>query len=164
MALAVTVNVSMIDAKGKTSVTKIRVPSGFVLSQYAEFAQGIGQIICDMTDGAITAISVSVPVSLSGATIRGTALGIADIAKKLLVMARSSVTGLVGKFFIPTYDEDNSVSGSDQADTSDTEVAAFISIVEGGINVSGTVIAPIDMRGNDLVEVSEAREIFRKFG
>jgi hypothetical protein len=160
---AVTINVTMLDAKGKSSVTKIRVPTGFTLSQYASFAYAIGQLICNMTDGAITNISVSVPVDLSGATIRAFATTIADVAKKLLILARSSVTGLFARFTIPTYNEGNSITGSDQADPADPDIAALIALVEDGVNVGGVFIQPCDLRENDLVDVSEAREIFRKF-
>lgn len=161
---AVTVNVTILDAKGKSSITKIRVPTGFVLPQYAEFGVAMGQLIANLNEGVITEVSVSIPVDLSTATIRAAAMSVADVAKKLLVIARSSVVGLLGKFNIPTYDEINTVSGSDQADLADPGIAAFVALVESGVNVSGTFIQPVDLRGNDLEDVSQAREIFRKYG
>lgn len=164
MALAVTVNITILDAKGKSSTTRIRVPTGFVLPQYAEFGVAIGQLIANLSEGVITEISVSVPIDLSTATIRAAAMNIADVAKKALFMARSAVSGLFGKFFFPTYNEINTVSGSDDLDSADADVAALITLIESGVNVAGTFIQPIDLRGNDLVDVSEAREIFRKFG
>lgn len=164
MALAVTVNIVTTDQKGKSSLTKIRVPSGFSINQYAQFAQAIAQLVANLSDGGITEVSVSLPISLSGATIRGAALAFADIAKKALFFARSAVTGLFGKFFVPTYDETNTVSGSDAINVVDPDVAAYIAILENGVNVSGEIVQPIDLRGNDLVDVTQAREIFRKFG
>lgn len=164
MALAATINVTIADAKGKSSITKIRVPNGFTITQYAEAGVALAQLIANLSEGVITEVSVSLPVSLSGATIRAAAMSIADVAKKALFMARSSITGLFGKFFIPTYNEINTVSGSDQLNDADADVAALVAIIENGINVSGVFIQPCDLRGNDLVDVSEAREIFRKFG
>lgn len=82
MALAVTVNYSFIDAKGKSSSTKVRVPSGFSVAQYTEFAIAMGQLMSNLSDGAITEISVGIPVDLSGATIRAAANNVADVAKK----------------------------------------------------------------------------------
>lgn len=165
MALAVTINFSFLDEKGKSSVTKIRVPSGFSINQYVEFATAMGQLVGNLSDGAITDISISLPINLSGATIRAAAENWADVAKKALFMVSSAVTGLVSKFFFPTYDESNgnTVDGTDQLDVADPEVAAMIGLIENGVNVSGEIIQPIDLRGNDLVNVTQAREIFRKF-
>jgi hypothetical protein len=39
MALAVSVRFDFQDQKGKTSFTKVRVPNGFSIAQYTEFAQ-----------------------------------------------------------------------------------------------------------------------------
>ena len=164
MALAVTINVTIADAKGKSSVTKIRVPTGFSLTQYGEAATAFAQLICNLTDGIITEVSVSVPIDLSGATIRAFATSIADVAKKALFVVRSSVAGLYSKFFFPTYNEGNNITGSDQLDIADADVAAMISLIETGVNVSGFIAQPNDIRGNDLTDVAEAREIFRKFG
>jgi hypothetical protein len=164
MALAVSLNFTVLDAKGKSSITKIRVPTGFSVTQYAEAASALAQLIANLSEGAITDVSVSLPLSLSGATIRATALGIADVAKKALFVARTAVAGLFTKWNFPTYDEVNSVAGSDDVNEADTEVAAMIAILEDGINVSGTIVTPRDARGNLIDSVSEAREIFRKFG
>lgn len=160
---AVSVHFTILDEKGKSSKTTVHVPTGFSVSAYAQFAQSMAQIIANITEGQITEVSVSLPLSLSGATIRAVALTGADIFKKLFVQARSTVAGLVGKFNIPTYDEVNTIIGSDQANEADAQIAALIAIVEGGANISGEVVRPVDLRGNNLVDVSIARETFRKF-
>lgn len=160
---AVSINFTILDAKNKSSKTSIHVPTGFSIAQYAGFATQMAQLIALISDGQITEVSVSLPLNLSGATIRAAAVVTADIFKKLFLQARSSVTGLIGKFFIPTYDEANTLAGSDQANQADTEIAALISVIENGVNVSGEVVQPVDLRGNDLVDVSIAREVFRKF-
>ena len=160
---AASVNFTILDAKGKSSITKIRIPTGFTIAQYASFAVAMGQLIANLSEGAITEMSVSLPLTLSGATIRATAIGIADVAKKALFIVRSSVAGLFAKFFAPTYNEVNTVSGSDQLDAADPDVAAYVAILEGGINVGGQVIDPRDLRGQTLDTATEAREIFRKF-
>lgn len=160
---AVAVHFTIIDEKGKTSKTSVHVPTGFSVAQYTAFAQSMAQLIANIIDGQITEVSVSLPLSLSGATIRAVALAAADIFKKVFFQARSVVAGLVGKFNIPTYDEANTITGSDQVDQSDTEVAALIALIENGANISGEVVQPVDKRGNDLSTVSIARENFRKF-
>lgn len=164
MALAVTVNYTFTDAKGKSSMCKVRVPTGFSLTQYGEFAVAMGQLVANLSDGAITDISVGIPVNLSGATIRGAALSFADVAKKALFMAASSVSGLFAKFFIPTFDEANVTSGSDEINAADADIAAYVAVIESGITTGGETVQPIDVRGNDIADVTEMREIFRKFG
>jgi len=160
MALAVTVNFTMVDSKGKSSITKVRVPSGFSVSQYTEFAVAMAQVIANLSDGGITNISVGIPLSLSGATIRAVAGLAADVAKKALLQAGSAVAGLFARFTIPTYDEAHSTTGSDEIDQADPDVAALIAIYEAGAGGA----SPIDLRGNNLTDVTLAREIFRKFG
>lgn len=164
MALAVTVNYTFTDAKGKSSICKIRVPTGFSLNQYSEFAVAMAQLVANLSDGAITDISVGVPVNLSGATIRGAALNFADVAKKALFTARSAIAGLFAKFNIPTFDETNVTSGSDEINAADADIAAYVAVLESGITTGGETVQPIDVRGNDLVDVIGMREIFRKFG
>jgi len=164
MALAVSLNFTVLDAKGKSSITKIRVPTGFSVTQYAEAAAALAQLIANIIDGTITDVSVSLPLSLSGATIRAVALSIADVAEKALFVARTTIAGLFTKWFFPTYNETNTVAGTDDINSGDADVAAMIAILEDGINVSGTIVTPRDARGTLIDSVSEAREIFRRFG
>lgn len=161
--MAVTINFTITDAKGKTSLTKVRVPTGFSPSQYGEFALAMGQIIATLSDGAITEISIGVPLDLSAASLKLVASTVADAAKKAFFGVVSSVSGLFAKYIIPTYDETHTVSGSDTIDTSDADVAAFIALIESGTTVGGTPIAPTDKYTNDLDDVNIAREQFRRF-
>lgn len=159
MALAVTVNFTITDAKGKSAVTKVRVPTGFSLADYSQFAIAMGNLIAAVSDGVITDISVGIPLSLSGATIRAVANTTADIAKKALLNAASAIAGLFTRYNIPTYNEAKTVDGSDEIDTSDPDVSALIAVYESG--AGGT--APVDARENDISDITTAREIFRKF-
>lgn len=160
---AVRINITVVDKKGKSSKTSIPVPLGFTLSQYAEAGVALGQLVADLSEGQITEINVSIPVDISAATIRAAAMAAADVAKKLLIVARNAAANLLARFNIPTYDEINTVIGSDQADTTDPGIAALISIIEDGVNVAGVFIQPVALRGEDLDEVLQTREIFRRF-
>lgn len=164
MALAVTVNFTILDSKGKSSVTKVRVPTGFSIPQYGEFAVAMAQLISAISQGSITDVSIGLPLNLSAATIRSVAISTANVAEKALFMVRSVVSGLFGKFFLPTYNDSLSVTGSDDIDQADPDVAAYMAILEDGVNTAGGVINPVDLRENDLSSVTEAREIFRRFG
>lgn len=159
MALAIGINFTVEDSKGKSSTTKVHVPTGFTIAAYVNFAQAMGQLIADLSDGTLTNISVSLPLDISGATIRATAALFADVAKKALFMATGAIQGLFARFNVPTYDESHSVNNTDQLDLADVEVAAFVAILEGG--AGGANIC--DLRNNDLTDVLSATEKFRKF-
>jgi len=161
---AVSVNFVILDNKGKSSMTKVHVPSGFTFAQYIAFGQAMGQLVANLSEGALTEISVSVPLNISGATIKTVALAIADVAEKAMFQAVSTVSGLFAKWFYPTYDESHTLDGSDQINTADADVAALITVLEDGINVSGTFVTPRTLRGDPIDEVTVQREIFRKFG
>lgn len=161
--MAVTINFTITDAKGKSRMTKVRVPLGFLPAQYGEFALAMGQIFANLTDGAITEISVGIPLDLSAASIKSVALTIADVAKKAFFGVISSVSGLFAKYLLPTYDETHTITGGDSIDFSDPEVAAFVALIESGTTVLGVPIAPVDKYGNDLDDVNIAREQFRRF-
>jgi hypothetical protein len=103
-------------------------------------------------------------LNLATATIRAIAVSTANVAEKALFMVRSVVSGLFGKFFVPTYNDSLSVTGSDDIDQADPNVAAYLAILEDGVTTAGGVINPVDLRENDLSAVTEAREIFRRFG
>lgn len=159
MALAVSVNFTITDNKNKSSTTKVHVPTGFSIAQYLEFGAAMGQIIADLSDGVLTSISISIPLSLSGATIRAAATIAADIAKKGLLIATSAITGLFARFNIPTYDEDKTIAGTDEIDMADADIAAFVAILEGGAGGA----SPTDLRNNDLTDVLSGREIFQRY-
>lgn len=164
MAFAVAVNFTFQDSKGKKSKSVLHVPTGFTIAQYLEFATAAGQILANASNGEVTSISLGVNLDLSTATIRAAALSTADIAQKAFFMVRSAVSGLFAKFNIPTLNEsDHVVTGSDELDLADADVAALITIYEDGVDIGGSVfIQPCDERENDLESVSQAREIFRK--
>lgn len=155
MAYALIVQVDFIDAKSKTSFTRVRLPTGFTLAQYTTMAQDIGQALKDISGCAVTGISIGVNFTLTG--LGAAAAAAADIASKAFFKVRSSVAGFFAKMSIPTFDEDSLVvAGSDQIDIADAAVSTFVTLVETG---NGT-IAPVDKYGNDLVDTEISREQF----
>jgi hypothetical protein len=159
MALAISVNFTVRDAKGKSATTKVHVPTGFSIPQYVEFATAFGQLICDLCDGELTDVSISIPLSLSGATIRAAANATADVAKKMLMIARGAIAGLFARFTLPTYDEAHTLTATDAVDMADADVVAMVAILETGVGG----ITPVDLRDNDLTDVLSARETFLRF-
>jgi hypothetical protein len=162
MVLAVAVRCDFVDDKGKPSFTKIRVPTGFTVSQYIEFVQGMSQTLADISNCRITRASFVVGLDLSGATIKAVASGLSDIAQKALMGFSTAVAGLRTKLKLPALSETKVNTGSDTLDQADPDVAAFITAMENGIAVTGGTIAPTDSRENDVTTTDYARELFRK--
>jgi hypothetical protein len=164
MAFAVTIQIDFKDAKNKSSNTRIRVPTGFSIAQYTEFAQDVVQLVANISTARIVGASVNFALDLSTAVLTNTVSALADVATKAFIKVNSAVAGFFGKFEIPTFDEDNLVVvGTDQIDTADTNVAAFITGLEEGYDLTtGGVMAPVDKYGNDLTTTTIARELFQK--
>lgn len=159
MALAFTAQIDFVDAKNKSSFTRIRIPTGLTIAQYTSFIQDAAQALTDISGCIVTGASLNLALDLAGASLGSAAAAAANIATKGFFKIRSAVSGFFGKFSLPTFDEDNLViAGSDQIDLADTAVATFVTLVETG---DGTVV-PCDKYGNDLTDVDIAREIFMK--
>jgi len=162
MALAVSLRFDFIDAKGKTSFTKVRVPTGFSISDYSTAALAIGQTIANISNCRITRASFCVGLDLSTSTIKAVASGLSDIAQKALLGFSTALAGFRTKLKLPAISEVKVVAGSDSLDQADVDVAAFISAMEIGLTTTEGVLQPTDMRQNDITSLDYARELFRK--
>lgn len=156
-----TVNFTFKDAKGKTSKTQVRIPAGLSFAIYVEFAQAAAAIMAALSTAELTEVSVSVGIDLSGASLRTVATQFSDIFHKALVMGRNAISGLFGKFNIPTYDELNTSANSDQLNLVDAEVAVLVTLIEDGILVGATLMYPVTPRNEALTLVTTAKEQFR---
>lgn len=162
MALAVSIRYDFVDSKGKTSFTKIRVPLGFSIAQYSEFVLGMGQFISNISTCRITGASMTFNIDLSGLGLKAAATVVADTAQKGYFSFISAATGFYKRLRIPTFDESLVETGSDGIDTVDPAVAAFTNAMTNGIVVTGGTVSPVTERGQDLVSLNEAREVFRR--
>lgn len=162
MALAVSIRYDFRDDKGKASFTKIRIPNGFALADYQQFAQAMGQLIADISNCVITRASICIGIDLSTAAIKAAATGLADVAQKAFFQFNTALAGFRNKFKLPTLDELKVNPNSDTINQADVDVAAFIAAMENGIAVPGpATISPSDQRENDITSISFAREHFR---
>lgn len=162
MALAVAVRFDFIDEKGKTSFTKIRVPTTLSVGQVTQFAVAMAQLISNISQCQITNVSTTFAIDLSGLSLKAAASAVADVAQKGYFAFASSVTGFFKRLRIPTFDENKINAGSDTIDTLDVDVAAFVAAMEDGVAVTGGTIQPSTERMQELSALSEAREVFRR--
>lgn len=163
MALAVSIRFDTLDDKGDTSFTKIRVPTGFSVAQYTEFAIAMAQFIANTSNCVITGASITFGIDLSGLGLKVAATSIADVFQKGYFAFASAATGFFKRFRVPTLLESVVSAGSDNIDTLLAPVAAFVNANTNGIAVTGPLtIQPQTERGHDLTALSEAREVFLK--
>lgn len=162
MALAVTARFDFIDQKGKTSFTKVRIPTGFTFAQYVEFVQDAAQLIADTSVGILTGASFTVSMDLSGSVIKATADILSDVAEKALFQFGSAVSGFFSRLNLPAFNETYIPVGTDAVDTADPDIMDFTATMVDGIAITSGTLQPVTDRGDDLVSVDIAVEQFQK--
>lgn len=165
MALAVTARFNFRDAKGRTSSTAVRLPTGNTTSQYVEFAQSIAQTIARFSNATMTSVSLCFGVDLSPYVLKVAAATIADVAQKLYLRLASAVSGVWKRLNIPTLDESLVVANSDRISLANNKILDLTTALTDGIQLTaGNTVIPVTARGDDITAALEAREVFRKFG
>lgn len=162
MALAVSIRFDFQDSKGKTSFTKIRVPNGFSLSDYIEFAESAAQILANVASARLTRASVCIGMDLSTATIKAGNSPYGDVGEKAFFSFRTTENGFWKRLKLPAFEESYIPPNSRDIDTAAADVLAFIDAMENGLVVTGGTIAPTDARENDIVECVYAYQMFQK--
>lgn len=162
MALAVTLRINSRDEKGATSFTKIRVPTGFSISQYLEFGEAMCQLIASINLVQVTSASIVFGIDISALPLKPAAGLLSDIAEKALFIFNTVVAGFRTKLRLPAFDETFVTPGSDVIDTADPSVAAFTAAMTNGIVTTGGTIGPVNGREFDVDALIEAREVKRR--
>jgi hypothetical protein len=157
-----TVHFTWRDEKQKESFSKIRIPSALTFTQYKAFGAAAAAVLNDMSTCELIEVSVAVGLDLSGADLKSVATQFADWFTKGFISASNAINGLVGKFIIPTYDDNNNTAGSKNMNLADPDVAALTTLITDGLDVSGTLIFPVAVRGDALTNIDIAQETFRK--
>lgn len=160
MVLAVTMRLDFIDAKGKESSTKLRVPTTFSLAQYLEFGAAAAQLFTNIGQTAITKVAFCFNVDLSGLGLKTVATSVASVAKKLWLRFQTAVTGFRAQTLIPAIRETQVIAGSGDIDQTDTDVAAVVSLFEDGIAVTGGTLTFTNDREHDITAIQTGTERF----
>jgi hypothetical protein len=153
------------DAKGETSTTMVNVPTGITLANLTIFAQEMVKLVDNMIGGIVTRVGLAVTFALpSGINVAPAADS--DVEEGGYFSFRTA-GGYHTSLRIPTFLESLVAAGSADIDTSDPIVAAFVSAMITGIDlttatpVAGTgTITPADSRGDDIVALTDAKEQF----
>jgi hypothetical protein len=162
MALMPQIILSWVDDKGKTTTTKWHILDGYSVANMKSYAEAAAQLFKDVSDAKITDITVSVGLDLSLASLKTVATTTADWFTKLFVQARDFSTGLIAKYFIPTFDESNITAGSDVANSADADVIALRTILEDGVDDGGIPIFAVTGYDTNVDNVDFMSENFHK--
>lgn len=162
MALAVSIRFGFVDAKGDTSFTKIRVPNGFKIASYLEFAQGAADTLSTVLDCQVTSASVCIGLDVSTASLKTVVNAVSDVAQKAQFIFNTATQGFKKIVRLPAFNEFKFLPNSDVVDQSDLDIAAFLTTMENGVAVTLGSVNPSDARENDITSLSSSRELFRK--
>lgn len=157
-----TVHFTFVDEKKKESHAKLRIPNTLTFAQFKAFGAAAAAILGDMSTCEITEVSVSVGLDLSGADLKSVATQFADWFNKGFIQASNIVNGLFSRFNIPTWDDNNNTAGSKNMNLTDPDVAELTTLITDGLDVGGTLIYPVAVRGDALTQIDIAQETFRK--
>lgn len=155
------------DEKNKPSRTEINLPSGTAFTDVVLFAKEFAPLVNDLITGQITSIGVCASVSLTGLGLRTAPLSGSDVEEGGRFQF-NTVNGFPTAFRLPTFAESFVLANSRNIDTTDADVAAIVTAMEDGIDLSGAggtgVITPVDKRDEDIVALNYAREQFFNSG
>lgn len=148
-----------LDAKGKSSVSKINFPINVDISELQGFATSTAQLIDPLIKGQITSIGIGLEVGLPGSGLKTSPNADSDVEEgaRFNWLAAS---GANTEFRIPTFDEAKMVTGTPNVDLADTDVDAFVQRMLAGHTTGLVNASPSDDRGSDITDIISARESF----
>lgn len=156
------ITISVEDGKSSNSIITIPLPAATAITDAVLFAQAIWPLIDPLITGGNVVARVSQVVS---GIASSNPLGSADIQEKAKFVFQS-LAPFTKALSLPTFLETKMVPGSDIVDTSDTDVAAFVTAMVDGLDLTGAggsgVIQPCDIREDDLTALLAAVETWGK--
>lgn len=139
------------DAQGDPSTTQVHMPTSFSIAQYTEFAASMATLIDAMLHGRVEQAELCFTADLSGLT-GNTILSTSDVEEVGAFVARTT-EGRPVEINVPALNDGVVVAGTNQLDITDPAVAAFVTMLEDGIAVTGGTIVPSDVGEDDLEAV-----------
>lgn len=157
-----TILYSITDEKSKISTTEVKLPSATAFADVEIFAGQMAALIDTLITGYISRIGIVYQVALP-AGIAAAASANSDVEEGARFQFRTT-NGFFSGLRLATFNESRIVSGSKDVDTVDADVAAFVTAMVTGIDLSGAggsgTIQPSDSRNEDLTALEFAREQF----
>lgn len=149
------------DADGDVSTSQFNFPGSFTLTNIQEFAADFLPLVDAVIHGRIEEAGITVSITLPGG-LKANPDQYCDVQQGAL-FSMLTAGGYNTSFRLPTFDRAMFAVGSKNVDVEDTDVAAFLSAIVEGIEVTGPVtVVPSDYRGDDITALVKGVESFRK--
>jgi len=159
MPISPKITLKIADNDNDPANTSIRVPSGLTIAQYGAFANAYANLVDDIVLGRVDPKgTMTIPVDISALT--GNTLDPASDVEQIAAFQFLDTNGEPVDINVPGLLLADVVAGTDGLNTADTEIAAFITLVETG---DGTV-APSSVAEADIVSLVYARKETRASG
>ena len=159
MAIAFELVYELEDASGDAAETSVKIPTTFNFSDYTEFGRGMASFLDAILGGKINRAALRAVPDLSGLT--GNAAASTSDVEDVGAFVFQTADGRPVRVNIPGYDETRTISGSDDIDLTDPDIAAFVTGMTAGIAVTAGTAEPCDKAEDDIVSLVSARERFR---
>jgi len=162
MGSAIDVNFYLTDGKGKESVVTLPIPSTVAVTDLIPFALSAWDLINPLVTGGNVVARVSIPVP---GIVSANPVGSGDVQEIGRFLFRAA-NGALKRLGLPTFLESKMVPGTGDIDTTDADVAAFVTGMTTGIDTTGDggsgVIQPCNLWESDLDSLEAAFEDWGK--
>lgn len=159
MPIAPKIRFKVTDNDNDPANTEIHVPSGLTIAQYGAFAQAYAAAMDDIVLGAIDPKgTMTIPIDISGLT-GNTAAPASDVEQIAAFQFATALNEPV-EINVPGLILADVLAGSDSLNTADTQIAAFIALIETG----NGVIGPVAINEDDITTLVYARKETRASG
>jgi hypothetical protein len=159
----ITLNYTIVDKKGDSSTIRIPIGSSATPATAVAALKVFAPVVGALVTGSLSSAFVTIEASVTGFPALPAA--IADVQEKAAFAFRG-VNAFLKRIGIPTFNEDKMLPSSADVDTSDLDVAAFVTAVTTGIDTTSEggsgVVGATDTRGDDLLSLEYAREEWGK--
>ena len=151
------------DNSNKMSTSEHFIDDTETLAYQAAGVLAFAEVVDDSIAARVSAASLVIPVDISGLTGNATPATGADVEEVGEFICRTAA-GRNTIMNLPGIEADEVGVGTDDLDQEDTGIAAIISALEDGIEISAVTIQPCDAGGDDIVALVTARERVRNSG
>jgi len=150
------------DQAAKRSRFEVNPVAGKTLAQYGEAAILFAEDVNDMITGVVETVRMFQSVDISGLT-NNTVQGNSDVEESGQFIF-ADADGRHVEINIPGIISDYFVAGSNDLDTANPTVDAFVDLMIDGVAVTAGTAIPTNIAETDVVSLVSARKVMRPSG
>lgn len=157
--MVLSVNVTIADGENHTSLVGFNFEDGLTFAQLDGIAPILAGVVQDLIEGSVRKVSVSRVLWESDAIVAAAQSEVEMLGRFIWNVSNTSKNILNN---IPTFPKTKILPNSDQVDRTDADVAAYIDMMELGVDVAATLYQPTDSEGRDINALAVATEAYAK--